>query len=140
MTIHIELPFPPTVNSYYGLTKRGIKYITKKGKEFRKDVCQACLEQNVFGLSLDYRLQFDVILYPPDRRTRDLDNYMKALQDALGNPKDGNGAKVWVDDSQIDDLHPQRGVILTGGKCSVRIQEHNGFILPDNPDVWDFID
>lgn len=132
--VHIELPFPVTVNSYYGQTKRGIKYITKRGKLFREGVLQACLEQNAFGLSLPDRLQVDIILYPPDRRTRDLDNYMKALLDALTH------AKVWVDDEQIDDLHPQRGVILKGGKCSVRVTEHNGFILPDNPDVWDYID
>ena len=140
MIIHIELPFPPTVNSYYGHNKRGIKYITKRGKSFREEVREMCVEQNVFGLSIDHKLQMDVILYPPDRRVRDLDNYMKALLDALGNPKDGTGAKVWVDDSQIDDLHPQRGVVLPKGKCSVRLQEHNGFILPNNPDVWDFID
>ena len=134
MILHIELPFPPTVNSYYGHNKRGIKYITKRGKAFRGEVREHCLEQNCYGLSLDYPLQFDVILYPPDRRTRDLDNYMKALQDAL------TEAKVWVDDSQIDDLHPQRGVIVPGGKCAVRIQAHNGFILPDDPAVWDYID
>ena len=140
MKIHIELPFPPTVNSYYGHNKRGIKYITGKGKAFREAVCQCCLEQNVYGLSLDMRLQFDVILYPPDKRTRDLDNYMKALQDSLGNPKDGSGAKVWEDDSLIDGLAIHRGKVLKGGKCAVRIQEHHGLILPDNPAVWDFID
>ena len=140
MNIHIELPFPPTVNSYYGYNRRGIKYITSKGKLFREEVRQCCVEQNCYKLSLDMKLKFDVILYPPDRRTRDLDNYMKALQDALGSPKDGNGAKVWVDDSQIDDLHPQRGVIVSGGKCAVRISEHHGFIFPDDPAVWDFID
>ena len=140
MNILLELPFPPTVNSYYAHNKRGIKYITAKGRAFRADVCQACLEQKAYGLILEDRLQFDVILYPPDNRVRDLDNYMKALQDSLGNPKDGTGAKVWADDAQIDDLHPQRGIVVKGGKCAVRIQMHNGFILPDNPQVWDYID
>ncbi len=132
--VHIELPFPPTINSYYGHTRRGVKYITKKGKSFREEVRVACVEQNAYNLSLTSRIQLDVILYPPDRRTRDLDNYMKALLDAL------TLAKVWGDDEQIDSLTAHRGKLIKGGKCSVRISEHNGFILPDNPDVWQFID
>ncbi len=132
--VHIELPFPPTINSYYGHTKRGIKYITKRGKSFREMVLQSCIEQNAYAISLQTRLQVDVILYPPDRRTRDLDNYMKALLDAL------TLSKVWGDDEQIDGLNSHRGKLVKGGKCSVRIAEHNGFILPDNPEVWNFID
>ena len=134
MNIILELPFPPTVNSYYAHNKRGIKYITAKGRAFRADVCQACLEQKAYGLILEDRLQFDVILYPPDRRQRDLDNYMKALQDAL------TLAKVWEDDSLIDGLGIHRGKVVKQGKCAVRITEHHGLILPDNSAVWDFID
>ena len=134
MNIILELPFPPTVNSYYGHNKRGIKYITKKGREFREACAQSCLEQKAYGLSLNVPLQLDVILYPPDRRQRDLDNYMKALQDAL------TLAKVWEDDSLIDGLGIHRGKVIQKGKCAVRITEHHGLILPDNSAGWDFID
>lgn len=139
MHIYIDLPFPPTVNSYYNKTRNGI-FISKKGTAFRKACAAACHEQSCFNLNLDMKLTLDVILYPPDRRCRDLDNYMKALQDALGNPKDGNGAKVWLDDSQIDLLPIHRGVLVSGGLTRCRIQEHHGFILPNTPDVWDHID
>lgn len=132
--IHIELEFPPTINSYYGQTKRGIKYITKRGKLFREGVLQSCFEQNAFGLSLEDRLQLDVILYPPDKRTRDLDNYMKALLDAMTH------SKVWVDDEQVDGLAIHRGKVVKGGKCAVRVSMHHGLILPDDPAVWDYID
>jgi crossover junction endodeoxyribonuclease RusA len=37
-------------------------------------------------------------LYPPDKRTRDIDNYSKALFDALTH------ANFWIDDSQIKKL------------------------------------
>ncbi len=131
--VHIELPFPPTVNSYYGHTKRGIKYITKNGKSFREACAEQCLHQNAYNLKLDYPLQVDVILYPPDKRQRDLDNYMKALLDAL------TLANVWEDDSLIDGLTIHRGKLTKGGKCAVRVAEHHGFICPDSPDVWDVL-
>jgi len=132
--IHLELEFPPTVNSYYGHNTRGIKYISKRGRTFRESCAELCLQQNAYGLSIDYRLSVDVILYPPDRRTRDLDNYMKALLDAL------TLAKVWTDDSLIDCLTIHRGSIVKGGKCAVRIQMHHGMILPNTDGIWEFIE
>jgi len=131
--IHIDLPFPPTVNSYYSKTMRGV-YISKRGRLFRDLCADACNEQNAYGLLLSERLAVDIILYPPDKRTRDLDNYMKALLDAL------TIAKVWEDDSLIDNLNIHRGSLVKGGKCSVRISEHHGLIMPNNSDVWDYIE
>lgn len=131
--VHLTLAFPPTVNSYYSKTQRGI-YISKKGRQFREQCAQDCVEQSAYGLLLDQRLTVDVILYPLDRRTRDLDNYMKGLLDAL------TQAKVWEDDSQIDNLNIHRGKLVSGGKCEVRLTEHHGLIMPDNQDVWDYIE
>ena len=131
--LYLELPFPPTVNSYYSKTQRGI-YISKKGRAFRDLCAECCVEQNAYGIYISERLYLDVILYPPDNRTRDLDNYMKALLDSL------TIAKVWVDDEQIDGLNIMRGKVVTGGRCVLRISEHHGLIMPDTIDVWDFIE
>jgi len=131
--LYLELPFPPTVNSYYSKTQRGV-YISKKGRQFR-DLCAGeCVQQNAYGLLIDTRLQVDVILYPPDRRIRDLDNYMKALLDAL------TIAKVWTDDSLIDGLAIHRGKVISGGKCALRLQQHSGMIFPNSKEVFNFID
>jgi len=132
--VFIDLPFPPTVNSYYGHNTRGIKYVSKRGRVFRDLCAEMCNEQNVYNMRIDTRISLDVILYPPDKRKRDLDNYMKALQDAL------TLSNVWTDDELIDGLHIHRGKLLTGGKCSVRISDHSGFIMPDSPNIWDFIE
>jgi len=132
--IIITLDFPPTVNSYYTKTKRGI-FISPKGRAFRECVSKACNEQGVYGIQLPCRLAVDVILYPPDRRTRDLDNYMKALLDSL------TIAKIWEDDELIDNLNIHRGKVLSGaGKCALRITEHHGLIMPDTEDIWDAIE
>ncbi len=76
------------------------------------------------GLSLDGRLMLTVVLYPPDKRVRDLDNCLKSLQYAIGR------ADVWLDDRQIDQLAIFRGITIKGGKAVVLISE-GGPIIPD---------
>ena len=131
--IFMNLEFPPTVNSYYVKTKRGV-FISKKGRQFRDAVIASALEQNAYKLMIDNKLTVDVILYPPDRRTRDLDNYMKALLDALTH------AKVWGDDSQIDNLNIHRGIVVKHGMARLRIAEHHGMLMPDSDEIWDSIE
>ena len=133
MQLILNLPWPPTVNSYYSKTKRGV-YISKKGAAFRDAVQLACKEQMAFGLKLDGRLSVCTILYPPDKRRRDLDNYMKALLDALTH------AKVWVDDEQIDELAIHRGKKIPAGKVAMQINHHHGMILPDTENIWDSLE
>jgi len=117
MDIEIYLPWPPTVNDYYGtrvVKKRQIRYIKAKGRKFREDI-EAAVAEQVGYLHLDDRLFVEVELFPPDDRRRDVDNYMKALLDAM------TQAKIWEDDSQIDQLFIYRGVKCRGGKVVVKI-------------------
>lgn len=114
--INLYLPWPPTVNSYYGTARSGVKYITKKGRVFRELVEEALHEQ-VPGITVDEHIFLDVVLYPPDKRTRDLDNYMKALLDAC------TIGRLWEDDSLIDQLHIYRGEVISGGQVKISIAE-----------------
>lgn len=109
----LHLPWPPTVNSYYKVTRNGQRYLDKKVRIFREAV-GASVHEQMAGVSLDDSLFMEVYLFPPDRRKRDLDNYMKGLLDAL------TQAGLWEDDSQIDQLHIYRGEVVDGG--SVRIE------------------
>ncbi len=120
MNIIIHLPFPISVNSYY---IKG-KILSARGRKYKDIVGDACAEQGVHGLSLDGRLMLTVILYPPDKRVRDLDNCLKSLQDAIGR------ADVWLDDRQIDQLAIFRGITIKGGKAVVLISD-GGPIIPD---------
>ena len=126
MDIELVLPWPPTVNSYYGMLVRGkkmIKYITKKGKQYRIDVAEDVREQLGVWTPLVDKMLVEVILYVPDNRTRDLDNYMKALLDAC------TEAGVWEDDSLINQLMIYRGEIIRGGRVTLRINEA-GPVIP----------
>ena len=120
----LYLPWPPTVNSYYGTTARGIKYVTKGGRVFREHVEKEIHEQGV-SLNIDFRIYCEIVLFPPDRRTRDLDNYMKALLDAC------SIAKLWEDDKLIDQLVIYRGAVTKQGSVRMRLAEA-GPIIPLN--------
>ena len=108
----LKLPFPPTINHYYGVRGKA-RYIKAAGKEFRKLVAD---EVAVTGAdTFDGAVQLVIRVFPPDRRKRDLDNLLKALQDALTH------AGVWNDDSQIEDLHITKGEVRKGGETRVVI-------------------
>lgn len=108
------LPFPPTVNSYYSAGHGKIRYVSAAGRKFRNEVFERVREQ-MPGEMLNDRLNVEVVLYPPDRRTRDLDNYMKALLDAITH------AGLWADDELIDQLSIYRGEVVKSGLARVEV-------------------
>lgn len=112
----LYLPWPPTVNTYYKMTRMGQRYLDKKVRVFRDQVCEAISEQCP-DLHLDTPLFMEVYLFPPDKRKRDVDNYMKGLLDAI------TQAGVWEDDSLIDQLHIYRGVKKEGGAVRIEISD-----------------
>lgn len=115
--IELHLPWPPTINSYYGhraVKRRIIPFIRKAGVKYRKLVEEVIVEQ-VGYLRLEDALHLEVVLYPPDVRRRDLDNYMKALLDACTH------ACLWEDDSQIDQLVIYRGRKKAQGSVTLRL-------------------
>lgn len=101
--VQVRLGVPPSTNSYYrSVTGKGV-LISKRGREYRAEVASTCSEYvGVFGE--DARLSVLVVLRPPDKRKRDLDNFCgKALLDSLMK------AGIFADDSQIDCLTMIRG-------------------------------
>jgi len=117
--IELRLKWPPTINSYYQPIgrQRGIKRISDAGKAFRNAVIEDVHEQLGAGIWFNDRISLTTVLYPPDKRIRDLDNYMKALLDALTH------AKLWEDDSLIDQHHIYRGVIIPKGLVHLHIAD-----------------
>ena len=84
-TFVLKLPWPPSINHYYGRTRTGQQFIGSKGKQFRKDVIEYLrfIPESDRSIDKDRRVQVWVEAFPPDRRRRDLDNLKKALLDAL---------------------------------------------------------
>lgn len=128
--IELWLPWPPSINHYYGRARNGRVFIKAEGRTFRERVADivasnGCVKQ-------EGNLAMFIFVSPPDKRKRDLDNLVKATQDAL------QEAGCYDNDCQIAGLHVERGQIQKGGKVFVQIVQHR---TPDRTKpVWDLND
>lgn len=104
-------PFPPSVNSCWGFSGHH-RFLTKKAKAFKAEVVLASIGHKRYGES---RLFVSIVIHMPDKRIRDIENYTKVLNDSMCQ------AGLFDDDSQIDKLLVERGVIIKGGLCKVVI-------------------
>ena len=124
MTILIELklPYPPSVNHYWGTratykNKHMIpqKYLTQKAKDYAKEV-QQCVFVQKGQKAYNLPIEVKVGVYVPDKRKRDLDNILKGLFDSL------TKASVYADDSLIEKLEVEKLGFKKGGEVQVKIQ------------------
>ena len=125
------LPFPPSINSYYTKTRNGV-YLSKRGRGFQSSGIDSIKEQLAGHPIIDYPIHLSLILYPPDKKSRDLDNYIKPVQDCIQN------SGILVNDSLVDQLVVFRGAITPKGSCFVRIRAA-GPILCNNSGSRDLI-
>lgn len=114
MDIIEVLPWPPSVNHYWGhriVGKRIFKYVKKEGKQYKEDVKE--LFKDFSGIPMEGDLSITLWYHPPDKRRRDEDNYKKALYDALqdaGVVKDDcqfkHSETFWMPDEKV------KGVVI----------------------------
>jgi crossover junction endodeoxyribonuclease RusA len=116
----VTLPWPPSTNRIWRNVVTGGKprtLLSEDGRRYRSDVGTQCMISRINAKQLSGRLEVSMIAYPPDNRSRDIDNLIKACLDAMTH------AGVWVDDSQIDILSIRRGGIKKGGAMAVTFSE-----------------
>ena len=106
------LPWPPTVNTYWRHTKRGIHYVSKRGVQFRQDVAAAVGKVKPLSERIAVRI---VMCKPESGRWMDIDNGLKAILDALQH------AGVYENDSQIDELSVRKGDPKDDGVVFVQV-------------------
>ena len=114
--ISIELPWPPSVNRVWRNIK-GKTLLSAEGRSYRELVGQRCLIKRIAGKRLAGRLSVKILVNPPNKIRRDIDNLAKVPLDALTH------AAVWLDDSQIDELYIRRDEIKKGGFITIQITE-----------------
>jgi crossover junction endodeoxyribonuclease RusA len=114
MKVLIELPYPPSANTMW---RRGrfSTYLSDVGRKFKEDVADYLVTEQVpkFG---DAALKISMILRPRDKRKADIDNRIKSVLDAL------EGAGLFNNDYQVEDLHIVRGEPIKGGKMIVIVE------------------
>ena len=111
--IDVVFPFwPPSVNHAWRNVGNSVK-ISEAGRDFRREIKKYALllrlEKKLPREPLVGDLEVKIILYPPESRKRDLDNYFKSTLDAMTH------SKVWGDDSQIKRLSDEWGERVRGG-------------------------
>ncbi|MFX2555435.1 RusA family crossover junction endodeoxyribonuclease [Enterobacter roggenkampii] len=116
----LVLPFPPSVNTYWRLQTKGPMkgrvLISEKGRAYKSNVRKAVIEQlRSLPKASSALAEVEIVLYPPDSRDRDIDNFSKAIFDAL------TYASVWLDDKQVKRLAVEWGEQVKGGKAEITI-------------------
>lgn len=113
--------WPPSTNSIWRQSGGHI-YLTPKAERFRAAIRQLVILARRDGdlpeEPFEGPLAVSIELVPPDRRKRDIDNTLKAGLDALTH------AGVWLDDSQVKDLHlTMAAEPVKGGHVTISIRE-----------------
>lgn len=103
--MHLRLPYPPTVNTYWRHVVMGGKHprvlISAEGREYKQAVGDAWVAQGMGGRQpLQGRVHARLCFYRP-RKVGDLDNLLKAPLDALK-------GLAFNDDSQLVEIHAER--------------------------------
>lgn len=113
--MNLVIPYPTTTgNHVWKHTTKGKHYITAKGRDYFADVKMAVMQQGGH-IACDQPIVVQCLLYPPDKRRRDMDNAWKVIGDAL------TKANVWVDDALIRRLLIEWMDPVKGGKVVVSI-------------------
>lgn len=115
--IQLTLPWPPSVNHYW----RHVGHktlISAAGRAYRIAVGRYVLQnlRRLAGVTpYQGKIGIHIAASFPDDRKRDLDNLLKAPFDALTH------ARIWKDDSQIQDFLIRRVENVKGGQLVLDI-------------------
>jgi len=117
--VELKLPWPVSTNKAWKPRGKNRMRLNPKAKLYRLAVKSIVLAAKLQGLPMQGPLEVIITLCPPDRRTRDEDNFAgKTLYDAL------TKAGVWGDDSQVRAKHVFWGGVIKGGQVTVQIKQH----------------
>jgi len=118
-----DLPMPPSVNHYWAKCVKRSKgkpyvhvYLSAKAFKFRGEVIAHVASLESIRTHTG-RIKAVVTLHGATKRSYDVDNFNKALFDAL------TYSRVYKDDSQIDELIVKRGEVIKGGLLQVELFE-----------------
>lgn len=113
----ITLPWPPSLNKMWRTPRSGrlagMTMLSAAAREYRTAAIQAIGARQ----PTDQRVSVVLVLNAPTKRPYDIDNYAKAVNDALTH------AGYWRDDGQVDRLTIIRGTTGKPGSAVVTIEE-----------------
>ena len=106
MTKILNLPVPPSINSYWKPHRGGGIYKTQEAKRYSQGIANRLYAEGMRPLVGDVRVDIDWFRVPARKGPRDIDNILKCLLDALE-------GIAYRNDSQVTQIratkHPPRG-------------------------------
>ena len=136
--VNLALPWAPSVNHYIrhvqipighkcprcGNCKSGVRaLISKAGRQWLLDADAAILAAG--NRPMEGPLEVWIELYPPNRRSIDVDNRVKPVLDALKRRPRDEKQSAWLfadDDSQVKACHVKFNAPTPGGRCMVTVK------------------
>lgn len=113
-----SLPWPPTINRYWA-TYQNRRITSKKGREYRAEVVRRMKSKGLFGEKIDCNISVHITLMPSKNFKYDVDNFNKAIFDALTH------SEFWADDCQVVRLTIEKGDKSMGGSALVKVTKLN---------------
>lgn len=116
-----DLPYPPSVNHYWVAGRKKLPNGRTIPTRYKSKA--ACAFIGAVKLIVGKRLTslnrcgIEILVYPPDKRCRDIDNIVKGIFDSLIT------SGLMQDDEQIDDMRVIRCNTIKGGKVRVKLYE-----------------
>lgn len=115
MSYEFIMPWPPSVNGYWR-TFQNRQIISKRGREYRKSAVDRLYDLKLNDECITSNVSVSLVLNPPTLRRYDIDNFNKALFDAM------SMANFWLDDEQIHNLSITKGEKVKGGNVLVKVE------------------
>lgn len=109
---NFTMPWPPSVGSCWRAVRNSF-ILSKRGREYRKDAIEHLKAIGLHGELIDSKVSVSLVLNPPTLRRYDVDNFNKALFDAMSH------AEFWIDDEQVQKLIVEKGGKIKGGRVDV---------------------
>ena len=123
--ISLTLPFPPSVNNYWGKGMYGNVFLKPAAVKYKKDV-DLILTMNGFIVApLMDKIGLKIVSHQKDGRRYDVDNLLKALLDSMK-------GKVFIDDFNVDEVSIKRGNIdKSNPRVEVEVTTIGSFEITD---------
>lgn len=111
----LTLPFPPSSNTYYRRSGHTM-HLSAAGVAFKKEVAKQIADTLGAVDKIEGRVGIQIELFRKDRRSYDIDNYIKSVVDSLK-------GVFFDDDRQVDWLIVKRREVTPPGFCEVIVSE-----------------
>ena len=112
MSYEFTMPWPPSVGGCWRVFRNRL-ILSKRGRDYRKIAIERLKELGLHKELIKGELSVSLVLNPPTLRRYDIDNFNKALFDALSH------GEFWLDDEQVVRLHIKKGVKTKGGNIEM---------------------